>query len=68
MEDTPVITCSGCGLPPEQIGEYIGIAAEYDITPTQFVILEEGTYNPVSGHFWCTDCYIEAGVPLGTAP
>lgn len=28
-----------------------------------YVRAEEGTYNPVNGHFLCDDCYIKAGMP-----
>lgn len=28
-----------------------------------YVRIEEGTYNPVNGHFLCDDCYIKAGQP-----
>lgn len=29
----------------------------------EYVIHEEGTYNPTNGHFLCDDCYIAAGMP-----
>lgn len=28
-----------------------------------FVINEEGTYNPVNGHFLCDSCYMAEGQP-----
>lgn len=28
-----------------------------------YVRAEEGTYNPLNGHFLCDACYIEAGMP-----
>ena len=48
------------------------IAGEYeldsleDVTPEmreRFVRNEEGTYNPVNGHFLCDSCYIKVGCP-----
>jgi hypothetical protein len=66
MEPTKV-HCCGCDRTPDEIGEYIGMAEEEGITPEQFVRAEEGTFNPVTLHFWCTDCYIKAGMPLGQA-
>jgi len=33
------------------------------MTPEQYVLEEEGTLNPVNGHFLCTPCYIAAGMP-----
>lgn len=62
---TPV--CIGCGRTPDQIKEYIMGANEENITPEEYVRLYEGTYNNWNGHFYCTKCYIEAGMPLGRA-
>ena len=66
------IRCNGCKKVPEDIGEYVHYAKaenayadspnEY-ITPTQYVQDQEGTYNPENGHFLCTECYINAGMP-----
>lgn len=55
--------CTGCKLRPEQISEYVLVAAEYGLTPTDFVLQEEGTLNPANGHFLCTTCYVKAGCP-----
>lgn len=46
--------------------EEMGLIPFFRYTPTSFVQMEEGTYNPENGHFLCTDCYIAAGMP--TAP
>lgn len=56
--------CRGCGKTPEEIPEYVR-AAEYSefASPTIAVIEGEGTYNPKTGKFWCTDCYIKAKCP-----
>lgn len=57
--------CIGCDKTPDQILEYIEMAEEYGITPTEFVLTEEGTYDAfVKGKFYCTRCYIKAGMPL----
>jgi len=69
---TPI--CNGCGKTPEELEEYISAASEvYEDddgqeikpykSPTDFVVREEGTYNPTNGHFLCTPCYIKAGSP-----
>jgi len=61
------VSCLTCGRVPDEIDEYI-LAAEEDYeTPEQFVIEEEGTYNPEIKKFWCTECYIKLGMPLGKA-
>lgn len=60
--------CIGCGKNPDQIGEYIDAAAEENMTPDEYVRHEEGTYNPVNGHFACTNCYIDMGMPAKPYP
>ncbi len=55
--------CTGCNKHPEDIEEYSEIASEIDTSLDVYVRNEEGTYNPSNGHFLCTDCYIEAGMP-----
>ena len=48
--------------------------AERDMVPVEerrqrriaYVMKEEGTLNPLNGHFLCDRCYIAAGMPTGT--
>lgn len=61
------IVCAGCGKTPSEIEEYITYAKVEGITPEEYVVRKEGTYNPTNGRFWCTDCYIRVGMPLGKA-
>ena len=60
--------CIKCGRSPVEIPEYRDVAADDGVHPNDYVRSEEGTYNPASGHFFCTECYIEVGMPLGVAP
>ena len=60
---TPVLVCQGCRLTPPEIQEYVEAAADAQTTPTLYVWREEGTLNRANGHFLCTDCYIDAGMP-----
>ena len=46
-----------CERSPSDIPEYVEAAKEEDVTPDQYVVDNEGTFNPKSGHFACTDCY-----------
>lgn len=55
--------CIGCKKPPDQIQEFIDAAKENETSPEEYVRTEEGTYNPKNGHFACTKCYIEMGMP-----
>lgn len=62
-------SCVICIRRPEEINEYVaGAAAEGYESPAAFVELEEGTYNAESEGFYCTECYIAIGQPLGVAP
>ena len=66
-----MICCAVCCKTPEEIEEYITGAEDYydgSITPEEYVIREEGTYNRESGKFYCTRCYIMIGMPNGKAP
>lgn len=60
--------CNGCRKHPDEIEEYREMATDSDMTPEEFVRLEEGTYNPDNGHFLCTECYIKAGMPSAPGP
>lgn len=56
--------CMGCKKSPSEIQEYIDmVIAGEAASPEQYVREEEGTYNPANGHFLCTACYIDAGMP-----
>lgn len=52
------VECKICGRLPEEISEYIYSAEEEKITPTQYVVKNDGTYNKVTGEFYCTECYV----------
>jgi hypothetical protein len=79
MGNEIVPRCKRCLKNPEQIPEYTAMvrdeaamAAEEGKPPPfanawDYVRREEGTYNPETGKFWCTECYIKVGMPLGTA-
>lgn len=67
--DNPTPRCVGCGRRPEEIHEYQQLAqVEGYSSPDVAVRCEEGTYNCRNGHFYCTECYIKAGMPLGKVP
>ncbi|WP_020621054.1 hypothetical protein [Paenibacillus daejeonensis] len=59
------LTCIGCDKHPDEIEEYIEAAELNDMTPVEYVLEEEGTYNGFEPErFYCTECYIKAGMPL----
>lgn len=66
IPDTPL--CIGCNKHPGEITEYVELAEIADMGPNDYVRELEGTYNTENGHFYCTECYINAGQPLGVAP
>lgn len=55
--------CVGCNKHPDEIEEYTDPEVIGDDTPDDYVRAEEGTYNRENGHFLCTDCYVQAGMP-----
>lgn len=62
------LQCKGCRRTPEELGEYQCLAEDEGYaSPDDAVRQEEGTYNPKTGLFWCTSCYIQEGMPLGKA-
>lgn len=67
MHSKVQVTCKECGRKPEDIKEYVTEAKENNCTPTDYVQHQEGTYNWHTGKFYCTDCYIKVGMPLGKA-
>ncbi|NLL64123.1 MAG: hypothetical protein GX241_07870 [Ruminococcaceae bacterium] len=62
-----MIKCKNCGKRPHELPEYIVIAKNEGITPDEYVAREEGTYNRETQLFYCTPCYVQVGMPLGTA-
>lgn len=61
------IVCKGCGKEPHEIESVRYFADGEGVTPEEFVIDNEGTYNEKTGLFYCDDCYIAEGMPLGKA-
>lgn len=64
--DDPI--CITCARRPEEIDCYVWLTMEEEDVATdekvrQFVINNEGTYNPRNGHFLCDICYIKNGSP-----
>ena len=67
MLDSSLIRCKECGKHPDDIEEYQAYEDHNCISAVEFVQTGEGTYNSGTGFFWCTSCYINIGMPLGTA-
>jgi len=59
----PTPICQGCNKPASELDEYKQAASEDDMDVNDYIRSEEGTYNPANGHFLCTPCYVEAGMP-----
>lgn len=62
--------CFRCGKPASSFEEYARGAEDEDLANAwQYVIQEEGTYNPETNRFACLACYIAISLPSGwTAP
>lgn len=55
--------CAGCHRTPDQI-DY-AMWKDPEQTNDQYVLLEEGTLDPMTGLFLCDACYITYGMPSG---
>lgn len=64
--ESPV--CGICGFPPSQIAEYLDAARDWEMTPDAYVRRHEGTYHSNTNAFFCTDCYVQIGMPLVLRP
>jgi len=67
LQQKPEPICIGCGKHPRELSEYVEASSAKNygrtITPDDYVRREEGTYNPANGHFACTTCYCNMGMP-----
>lgn len=57
------LICTGCNKPPAELEEYSPDSTGELMTPDEYVWFSEGTLNTENGHFLCTECYIDAGMP-----
>lgn len=65
IETSPI--CMRCKKTPAELEEYVEAAEDMRTTPDRYVRIEEGTYNPETNTYACTDCYIAMGMPRGKA-
>ena len=62
------IKCKNCGKKPSELREYIDMAKSEGYPSAEaFVKAEEGTFNRKTRRFYCTECYLELGQPIGKA-
>lgn len=66
MEENSI--CVGCNKKSSELEEYVEAAKEINLSPEEYVRLEEGTYNRAHSTFYCSECYVKLGMPLGKAP
>ena len=64
--------CKKCGKKPDELEEYVDMVTDDNRFPDIHTVedavrKEEGTFNPKTGMFYCTMCYFQIGMPLGTA-
>lgn len=58
--------CPFCNRKPNEIPEYVDAANHNEMSPHEYVRMDEGTYHLETDLFCCTDCYIKVGLPLNT--
>lgn len=56
------LVCIGCRRGPTDIPEYFPDECEIDDV-VEWITEENDTYNPANGHFACTACYVQMGMP-----
>lgn len=61
------IQCKVCKREPKDLGSVVYHAKVEEMEPDEFVKEFDGTYNPQTEEFFCNTCYINIGIPLGTA-
>lgn len=63
MKPTTMPKCFCCLKFADELDEYIYGASTEEISILDYVREEEGTYNPKTNTFCCTNCYFEIGAP-----
>jgi hypothetical protein len=61
--DLPEPYCFRCGKKASELEEYSPAMTDSSLSPADFVRYEEGTFNPETNRFACTECYIAIGTP-----
>ncbi|CDQ17972.1 hypothetical protein [Halobacillus karajensis] len=56
--------CIRCQREPKEIQEYVDQANEMEMSPHEYVRMDEGTYDIRTDMFCCTKCYVQMGAPL----
>ena len=62
-----MVQCRECRRKPEEIPEYVEMAEVEGYSSAEEAARTDGTFNPLTEQFYCTECYIEVGMPLGKA-
>jgi len=59
------LRCAVCRKRPSELSEYVIAAKEHnlELTPEDYVLLEEMTLDPQTGLFLCTQDYVKLGAP-----
>jgi hypothetical protein len=58
--------CPFCNRKPNQISEYVQQANKEEMSPHEYVRMDEGTYHLQTDLFCCTGCYVALRFPLKT--
>ena len=55
--------CPFCNRKPKDIPEYRQVSKNYEMSPNQFVMMEDITFDGFTDMFCCKDCYIALRYP-----
>jgi hypothetical protein len=59
--------CKGCRKFADDLTEYQEMADVFDMTPDAYIEAHEETFDPRLHNFFCTPCWVRAGMPIRTA-
>lgn len=57
------IHCAECLRTPSEIPDEVALADAFGMTPDEYIMRIEGTYNSENGLYLCTDCYMAVDMP-----
>ena len=59
--------CKICKKSASEISEYVCEAKKNKMDVDDYIEEEEGTLNFKTKQFYCTNCYVKIGMPIGIA-
>lgn len=58
--------CKGCSKRPHELEEFREMADIFEMTAEAYIEAHEETFEAQTRRFFCTDCWLKAGMPVRT--